>query len=69
MKRVMSRLHIHIFISFTFLCLIFQEERHFFSFRPSLILYVLSLPKINADCVFLASALNRMFVSLEIHSQ
>ena len=31
-KRVMSYLHIHIFIAFSFFCLVFQARRHLFSF-------------------------------------
>ena len=50
-----------------FLCLIFQARRFFFSFRPSL--YVLPLSRINVDCVFIESILNKIFVLLEVLSQ
>ena len=35
-KRVMPGLHIHVFISLNFLCLIFQAERHFFLMRATI---------------------------------
>ena len=71
-KRVMSRINIHVFISFyngSFLCIIFKIWTHCFLFGPFFIVGIAILSRINVDCVFLASTLNSILVLLEVLSQ
>ena len=61
-RRIMPCVHIHVFISFSFLCFIFQARRQLFSLSTlHFIIHFIDTAIVkNRCCVFLASTLNSL---------